>query len=226
MKQRRSALGAKVDHACATRVACLPRGAVVLLVLVALAGCVWRSSAPPEPGYSRGGVPELRGERVLVLPVQIQRGGHADAQQELLYALQARGDATDWVGPSQLAESVQASRELGVNLDRLPVEGFLMGDLERVGDPLFGFLYRLGAFENAAYALIPVQLGERPVAPMSDASEEALDDRVTVELHTALIRVRTGHVLWYGVTEGSAGAPGNLSSAASTAEALARRIIR
>ncbi|TVP75534.1 MAG: hypothetical protein EA352_08080 [Gemmatimonadales bacterium] len=204
----------------------------LVLLLGVLAACGLRSaSEPPEPGYSRGGVPDLRGERVLVLPLQLRSGGHEDADRELLYALESRGATVDWLGPAHLRQRAQQSPELSVDLDRLPVERFLQGDLDRIGDPLYGLLYRLGALEGANYALIPVRIRDRPVTEGEGEGEGAAGADVggglaTAELHTALVRVRTGHVLWYGVTDGRAAAPGDLGATASTAEALARRILR
>lgn len=207
------------------------RAVLLLLVLTALSACGLRSASElPEPGFSRGGVPDLRGERVLVLPLQLRHGGHDDAERELLFALESRGPTVDWLGPAELRDRAERSPELAVDLDRLPVERFLQGDLERIGDPLFGYLYRLGALENSSYALIPVRIRDRPVTDGEEGEgtpgTAEGSGMATAELHTALVRVRTGHVLWYGVTDGRAAMPGDLGATASTAEALARRILR
>jgi hypothetical protein len=188
-----------------------------LLVLAAGAtGCWSRNTAPPEAGYERGGVPNLRGERVLLLPPQMVRGTHPDLERELLFALEGRGGPVEWIGPEAIRRRVASTPNLGFDPDGLPVQRFLGGELQRVGDPLFGALYRLAAVESAAYAVIPVLARDR---------EEA-DGSHVVEIGVALIHTRTGRVYWYGIVEGEAGPAGALPATVSAVEALARRLVR
>lgn len=190
--------------------------ATVILALGLVVGCGAGTANPPEAGYDRGGVPDLRGQRVLVLPAQIVRGGHVDLERELAYALTSRGTQTRWVTPDRLRERMDRTPGFGVDLDRLPVEAFLVGELQRIGDPLFGDLYRLAALEDAQLVLIPVEVRER------QDGEAAL----VVEVAAALIHARSGRVLWFGVVEGRPGARGDLAATASAADALARRLVR
>jgi hypothetical protein len=158
-------------------------------------------------------MPELRGERVLLLPLQLRTGGHADFDHELEYALRERPGGTNWVTPEAIREMLARSPGTGIVIDQLPVRAFLAGELLRVGDPLFGDLYRLGALAGASWALLPIEAKTRP--------EEVGE---AIELSAAILDVRTGSVVWFGVVEGSPGASGALATAASAAEALARRV--
>jgi hypothetical protein len=188
----------------------------VLLALGLLIGCGGRAAPPPEAGFDRGGVPDLRGQRVLVLPPQIVSGGHRDLEREMAFALTSRSQAVRWVTPDQLRARMDRTPGFGVDPDRLPVEPFLMGELDRIGDPLFGDLYRLAALEDAQLALLPIEVRERPDG----------EGRRVVEVMAALIHARSGRVLWFGVVEGASGAAGDLAATASAVDALARRLVR
>ncbi|CAN5767371.1 hypothetical protein BH23GEM11_BH23GEM11_05500 [soil metagenome] len=193
-----------------------PLLAVLLVLAAGATGCWSRNTAPPEAGYERGGVPNLRGERVLLLPPQLVQGVHADLERELVYALEGRGGPVEWIGPDAIRRRVATTPGMAFDPDGLPVQRFLAGELQRVGDPLFGALYRLAAVEDAAYAVIPVMARER---------EEDDGSRV-VELGVALVHTRTGRVYWYGIVEGEAGPAGALPTTVSAVEALARRLVR
>jgi hypothetical protein len=189
------------------------RIAALAVLSAAVAGCAGRQTAPPGAGYERGGVPELRGARVLLLPLQLRTGGHPDFDRELEFALRQGPGGADWVAPAAIREMLERSPGTRVAIDQLPVRAFLAGELLRVGDPLFGELYRLGALAGASWALLPVEAKAR-----TEGSEEA------IELSAALVDVRTGQVVWFGIVAGSPGAPGALATSASAAEALARRV--
>jgi hypothetical protein len=186
--------------------------------LLLLAGCSTRTAPPPEAGYERGGVPDLRGERVLVLPPQLVRGGHPDLERELVYALETLGPSVDWVGPEAIRRRAASTPSLGFDPSRLPVERFQAGELERLGDPLFGALYRLGAIEDASFALLTVETRER-------IDDEDGGDTV-VEVAAALVHIRSGRVYWFGIVEGIPGAAGALPPTVSAVESLARRLLR
>jgi hypothetical protein len=193
------------------------RGRFLLLALAILGvGCSPRSSPPPEAGYERGGIPELRGERVLLLPPQRVEGGHPDLERELVYALETRGPSVTWIGPEAIRRRVVSNPGLGLDPDGLPVDRFLAGEIQRVGDPLFGAIYRLAALEDATLAVLPVLARERVEA----------DGSRVVELAVALLHPRSGRVYWYGIVDGTPGAAGDLSATASAVEALARRLLR
>jgi hypothetical protein len=163
-----------------------------------------------------GLVPDLRGQRVMVLPFQLRRGGHRDVDEEFLFALRSRPVAADWVGPGELQDALARNPGTGVRLDALNVQPFLAGEVHRVGDPLFGELYRLGTLVDARLAVLPVEVRSRP------EGEEG--DRV-VEAGAAVLDTRTGHVLWYGIMEGQLGPSGDRAATVGALEALARRIL-
>lgn len=191
----------------------LPTLLAALLGACVLAGCALRSSPPPAAGYDRGAVPSFRGERVLLLPPQLIQGGHPEVEAELVWALTSRSPEVQWVGPDALRHRARESA-LRVNPDALAVERFLVAEVQRVGDPLFGDLYRLAAVENALWALVPVLVRER-----------ALDNgNHVVEVGAALIQPRSGRVQWYGIVEGTPAPQGDRQATLSAVEALARRL--
>jgi hypothetical protein len=180
-----------------------------------LAACAGRTTSSPEAGYERGGVPSFRGERVLLFPPQLRAGGHPDLERELMWAMESRGAETQWVGPDALRRRVSESA-LRIDPDALAIQRFLVGEIQRIGDPLFGDLYRLAAVVSANYAVVPVQVRER-----------MLDDGTrVVELAAAVIHPRSGRVHWYGIVEGRPGPPGDLAATVSATEALALRLLR
>jgi len=158
-------------------------------------------------------MPELRGARVLVLPLQLGGTGRSDFDRELEYALRGGPGGTSWVSPEAIREILARSPGTGILIDQLPVGAFLAGELLRIGDPLYGDLYRLGALTDASWALLPIEAKAR-----SEGSGEV------IELSAAVLDVRSGSVVWFGVVAGSPGAIGALATTASAAEALARRV--
>lgn len=182
------------------------------LGLLVVAACA-RATAPPAPGEARGYVPELRGQKVMVLPFQLRNGGVGDADAELAFALQDRGPSVQWVLPAEIREALRASPALDAPLEGLPVEVFLRTEVDRLGDPVFGVLRRLGAVTGADVALLPVAAVLDPQG----------GDATRVRASVALMDVRTGRVLWYGV-EASSGAESGAAGLASTMDALARKL--
>ena len=188
--------------------------AIGLPVLLCIGGCGARTQAAPQAGYERGGVPEFAGARVIVLPLQRHADESADLDRELEYALTQLAGEVGWVFPADLRAAIDRNPGAGLQIDALPVQGFLSAEIQRVGDPLFGSLYRLGAFANASYALLPVE-----------ARANQGDQGVSLELSAALLELRGGNVLWFGIVEGSWGSTGTPFLSATLAEALARRIV-
>lgn len=186
----------------------------ILLVLGAL-GCGSRKP-PPGPGQSSGAVPDLTGRRVMVLPVQQLTGlatGGVDA--ELAFALRSRLGDVEWIPPDALRSAVETSPSLDVRLEGLPVGVFLRTEVERVGDPLFGVLIRLAAVTGGEAALIPVLVRYREGVPEAPGA---------VEVAAALLDVRSGYVLWFGIEEGRPGAADDPAALATALDALARRL--
>lgn len=183
------------------------------LALLALTGCA-RTVDPPAPGESRGWVPDLRGQQVMVLPFQIQEGPVADADAELAFALEGTGPSVTWVLPADIREALRASPALDAPLDGLPVDVFLRTQVDRLGDPVYGVLRRLGAVTGADLALLPVAVFQRAEAPEVPPS---------VQVSAALMDVRTGRVIWYGV-EAAPGSSGDPAVLAAAMDRLARRL--
>lgn len=186
-----------------------------LLALMCL-GCGLRSDPPPPgPGWERGGIPELRGARVLLLPVQAVAGAGSEVDAELHFALREAGPSVHWLAGEELDEIAERAGRLGAEPRNLPVGIFEMGEVERVGDPLFGALYRLAAMTDASFALLPITARIR-----TDA-----DGRVRASLNAVLLDPRSGRVLWQGILEGDPGEPGSPVAVASMAEKVAARLL-
>ena len=189
--------------------------AIGLPALLYIGGCSARSQPAPQAGYERGGIPEFAGVRVIVLPVQRHASAQDDLDRELEYALEQRGEEVAWVFPAALRSTIRRNPGLGIRIDALPVQGFLSAEVQRIGDPLFGNLYRLGALTDASYALLPIE-----------ARPNQGDQGVSLELSAVLLELRGGQVLWFGIVEGGEGVEGTPYVSATAAEALARRIVR
>ncbi len=163
----------------------------------------------------RGFVPDLRGMKVMVLPLQRRTGLRDDLDPEIAYALQARGAGPNWIMPDDLARALARSPGLDVPLMALPVGIFLTREVNRIGDPLYGYLLRAAAVTNAQVALIPVEARRRI----------ELDGSSVVELVATLLDVRKGRVIWFGVVEGRPGTAGDFQIVASAADALASMLL-
>ena len=185
-----------------------------ILVAWVLSAC-GGSRPPPAAGTSVGSPPDLRGTRVLVLPVQQILGVSGDPDAELAFGLRDRTRAVTWV----LAEELDAvlGRSPGINARPrgLPVAQFLQAEVRRIGDPLYGELRRMSALVDADAVLLPVQ-----AALTTDVGE---DPRVNWSV--ALIEVTTGRVHWFGIVEGGAFPAGDPRALASSVERLARTLL-
>lgn len=188
--------------------------AVGALLALAFSGCA-RKAEPPSPGTSQGTPPDLRGSRVLVLPVQQNRGVPGNPDAELAFGLQERGQGVTWVLPKDLEQALSTSPGMDVSIHAMPVGMFAGGEVRRVGDPLYGQLRRLSALTDASVALIPLR-----ALAMADP-----DGTVAVQVWATLIHVRTGRVLWFGVVEGDRTAPDDPRGLASAMDKLARTLL-
>lgn len=189
---------------------------VGLLSLAALIGACGGSRAePPGPGTTSGFAPDLRGRRVMVLPVQQNFGVRGDPDAELAFGLGERDVAVTWIFPDELEEALSRSPGTRADLRGLPVGQFLMAEVERVGDPLFGSLRRLSALVAADAVLLPVQ-----VSLETDPGPDP-----TVRMWTALIEVRTGRVLWFSILDGGTYPPDDPRGLASAVDEMARSML-
>lgn len=185
-----------------------------ILVALALSACGGRPPAP-GPGTSIGSPPDLRGTRVLVLPVQQVLGVSGDPDAELAFGLRDRTRAVTWVLPDELDEVLARSPGINANPRGLPVAVFLQAEVQRIGDPLYGALRRMAALVDADAVLLPVQA----------ALTAGVDDDPRVNWSVALIQVSTGRVHWFAIVEGGAFPAGDPRGLASSVERLARTLL-
>lgn len=150
----------------------------------------------------------------MLLPVQQVAGVAGNPDAELAFALQARGPQVDWVLPAALDSALRMAPGLDTRTHGLPVDMFERAEIKRVGDPLYGDLRRLGAIANADLVLLPVKAAQAETAAGT-----------AVQLWAALLDVRTGRVLWFGVVQGDAGPAGGERLLASAADNLARAVL-
>lgn len=190
-------------------------GTGVLLAVLGTFACA-SSREAPQAGDSSGAMPSLRSVRVMVLPVQRVRGVAGDLDTELAFHLRARGGAAEWILPPALRRASARSPGISSSVEALPVDAFLVTEVNRIGDPLFGLLTRVGALVDAQIALLPIEVRNR-VATSERAG--------AVEVVATLIHVRTGRVLWFGVVEGVSSETGSFGAAASALEVLAETIV-
>jgi len=198
------------------RVACLA-------LLVGAAASCGGGTPPPAAGQARGFVPSLLGRKVIVFPVQRNLGIGGDATAEMVFALQGAGAGPEWLLPDELRSTMARSGSLNAPLENLPVDVFLQAQVDRIGDPIYGILRRIGAVTSADLALLPIAIRRGP--PALDSTGAEIDGPVAAEYVATLLDVRTGRVIWFGAEGGSRGPVGDPTRLASAAEALARRLV-
>ncbi len=186
------------------------RRPVLALGLLLLAACGGRNgdgepTVPPP-------APDLRGVRVMLLPVQAPAPERLDA--ELAFWLEDRSPSTDWLLPAELQAAADRAPAWRLRLDALPRPIGDLGGGERViRDPLYGALRQLGAVVDSDYALVPVSAGMRT-------------DSTGLELAVAMavVDIRGGRVLWLHTVR-SRGNPDRSAAVASVAELVARSLL-
>ncbi len=186
-----------------------------LLAAVLAFGC-GRTAEPPTAGSFEGFIPDLRGERVMVFPVQIRSGVPGDASPEIDFALRTRTAEVDWIFSDELEAVLARSPSVDSAVRGLPVGVFLRAEVRRIGDPLFGQLLRLGTLVNSDIALIPVTVR---------AGAEGAGGTSVVEIVATILDVRSGRVIWFGVVGGTPGSVSDFASVASAAEAFAETLL-
>jgi hypothetical protein len=185
------------------------------MALLALGACGGRTAPLPEPGVVRGVAPDLRGRRVLVLPVQQNLGVAGDPDAELAYALRERGAGITWISAADVDAVLARSPGVQARTRGLQVGDFLVAEVNRVGDPLYGELRRLAAVVDAEVILLPVQVAV--------GTEPGQDPRV--RFWSALLDVRTGRVLWFSFLEGQGFRQGDQNGLASAVEQVAGSLL-
>jgi hypothetical protein len=190
------------------------------------AGAACAKAAPPTAADAPQAVPDLRGQRVMLFPVQSFEGVGSEIDAELGFALTQRGADVDWIRADQMRRALATSPGLDVKLEGLPVGVFMQTEVRRVGDPLFGYLRRMGALVSSDVALVPVVARTaRTPTPADGSPPRSMGPPPVIEIAAALLNVRNGQVLWFGVAAGSPGAPNDPRTLASAAEALGRRLL-
>ncbi|MEJ2539239.1 MAG: hypothetical protein P8188_04610 [Gemmatimonadota bacterium] len=188
----------------------------LLGLLVLLAACGGTAEAPLSTLPAAG----MAGQRMTVVPVQRPGDYAADAEGELVYALERRRGTGDWVFPDELRRALAQSPGLDVPVDALPVDLFLRAEVERVGDPLYGMLRRVAAVTGADRVLIPVGVSFRPADPDAETPVEP-----AVEVLAGVVEVVSGRVVWLDVAEGAASGPDDPAGLPRAMEALAVRLL-
>lgn len=187
----------------------------MLLAVVVGAGCAGTASAPTAGNFA-GAIPDLRGRRVMVFPVQIRGDVPGDASPEIDFALRTRGAEVDWIFSDELEAAVARAPAVETTVRGLPVGLFLSGEVERVGDPLYGQLRRMGALTNSEVALIPVAVR---------SGMDVAGGGSVVEVVATILNVRDGRVIWFGVVAGRPGSLTDFGTLASAAEELAETLL-
>jgi hypothetical protein len=179
------------------------------LFLMQLGAC-GGSPPPPEAGEFTGSIPDLMGRTVMVLPAQVVDGVPEPVDPELEFALSEHGEGIEWIFPDQLRRQVERTPSLDMKVDDLPVGTFFRADIERIGDPLFGYIRRLSALTGAQVAVIPLQVRYRMATDLEPSA---------IEIRSTVLDAVSGRVFWTGVVageEGPADSPGTLASAADS----------
>lgn len=189
----------------------------MLVVTIVLGACGGGTAPPPQPGDSRGIPPDLRGRRVMLLPVQRVQGVAGDPTAELAFALTERGDEIDWILEDEVVEILERSPAIQASTRGLPVSLFLQAEVQRVGDPLYGQLRRMAGLVDAEAVLLPILA--------SYEASSAVGATPRVRLTAALIEPRSGRVVWFGIEEGDDTVQDDPRGLASAAERLARTIL-
>ncbi len=188
-----------------------------VLAVLALQGCGGGGGgAALEAGGMRGFVPDLRGRRVMVYPVQIRQGVRGDVDPEIAFAFRARGREIEWVFPEELRATLARAPVVDSTVDGLPVSVFLGAEVDRVGDPLYGQIRRLAELVRSDIAIIPVTVR---------TGAEGAEGVSVVEIVSAILDVRTGRVMWTGVVAGRPGPVADFGSVASAVERLTETLL-
>jgi hypothetical protein len=190
------------------------RHLAVLMLWGAAAACA-RTTPPPQAGTVQGFAPDLRGRRVMLLPVQQNLGVPGEPDAEIAFGLQARAAGIGWVLPAEIDAVLARSPAIQARTRGLQVGNFVAAEVERVGDPLYGELRRLASLVDADVVLLPVQAA-LVALPGGDPS---------VRFWTALIDVRSGRVMWFSVLEGEPFPRSDPRGLASAVDVLARTLL-
>lgn len=194
-----------------------PRRLLAAAALVALAAC-GGTARSPEPGQAYGTPPDLRGRRVVLLPVQQVVGVAGDPDAELRFTLSELGQDVEWVFEDEVEQVLARSPAIQARTRNLPVGVFMQAQVQRIGDPLFGELRRIAALVNGEAILLPVRASFEP-------NESIPGSAPRVRFTIALVEPRSGRVVWFGIEEGGEFPAGDPRGLASAVERLAGTLL-
>ena len=181
-----------------------------------LAAC-GKEAPPPTPDNPQPAVPNLAGLDVMVLPAQPAPGGVPEGFDAALSAvLTSEYPSVTWILPAAIDRVVQRTPTLGIRPHALSVSILRSPETERIGDPLYGDLRRLGAIVDARYAVVVYQVGY--VAPDSTETHGRIEGAV------AIIDTIGGRILWRGLIAGERGPDGDEVVLATAVQRLASLI--
>lgn len=190
--------------------------AMLVTLAFAVAGCTG-SAPPPAPGQSRGIPPDLRGQRVILLPMQQNLGVRGDVDAEIRFAFTDLGREVEWIFEDEVREILDRTPGMDTRTRGLPVTLFESAEVDRVGDPLYGQLRRMSALVEADMILIPITATFEP-------NPEIVNGQPRVRLKGTIVNPRTGRVLWYGIEEGGDFEQSDPRALASAVEAMAQTV--
>lgn len=190
----------------------------LVLSLVLFTGACGKEEPPPSPDRPQPAVPNLAGLDVMVLPAQPAPGGVPAGFDEALAAvLETEYPSVDWVLPPAIDRVVQRTPSLDIHPHALPVSILRSPDAERIGDPLYGDLRRLGAIVDARYAVVVYQAGY--VTP-----PDSIGGHGRIEAAVGIIDTIGGRILWRGLVAGERGPAGDEVVLGTAVQRLARLI--
>lgn len=152
----------------------------------------------------------------MVYPMQISSRVLDDATPEVAHALRTRTSDVDWIFSDELEAIKARSPGVDIAVRGLPVGVFLNAEVERIGDPLYGQLRRMGAIANSDIALIPLSIG---------VGAEGVGGATVVEIVATIVDVRSGRVIWFGIVAGRPGSVADFGTLASAVEELAETLL-
>jgi hypothetical protein len=159
--------------------------------------------------------PDLRGVRVVLLPVQQNYGVPGDPNAELAYGLRERGRDVAWISADEVDQVLARTPGIQTRTRGLQVGVFMQAEVQRIGDPLYGDLRRIAALVDAQAVVLPVQM----------AITSAPGEEPRVRTWTALVDVRSGRVPWFAVLEGGPFPAGDPRALASAVDGVARALL-
>jgi hypothetical protein len=181
-----------------------------------LAACA--SEPPPSPDRPQPAVPNLAGLDVMVLPAQPAPGGVPAGFDEALAALlESEYPSVRWILPPEIDRAVARNPTLGVRPHALSVSILRSEEAERIGDPLYGDLRRLGGLVDARYAVVVYQAGYA-------LPPDSIGGHGRIEVAASIIDTVGGRILWRGLVAGERGPAGDEVALATAVERLARMI--